>query len=98
MSVVRWSNALPIERDRDAAGSTLPPVRLTLTEEEIVEITGYRRGYEQLAFFKSLGVPARRRPDGSVSVCREHYIRLGAATPPASNVESRPRLRSERGR
>lgn len=65
---------------------------LTLMPEEIVEITGYRRGHEQLRWFRALGVPARRRPDGSVSVAREHYLRAGSSRAPTAAVEFEPRL------
>jgi hypothetical protein len=67
---------------------------LTLTPEELVEITGYTRGAEQLKWFRALGVPAKRRADGSVSVAREHYLRAGTKAPKAE-IESRPRLRCE---
>jgi hypothetical protein len=65
---------------------------LTLTPEEIVEITGYRRAHEQLTWFKGLGVPAKRRGDGSVSVAREHYLRAGSSRRPGAAVEFPPRL------
>jgi hypothetical protein len=70
---------------------------LTLTHDELIEVTGYTRGAEQLKWFKALGVPARRRADGSVSVCREHYLRAGTKVSPAA-LDSRPRLRSEQQR
>ena len=66
---------------------------LTLTPEEIREITGYRRAHEQLAWFKALGVPAKRRADGSVSVAREHYLRTGMSRGSPAALESQPRLR-----
>jgi Domain of unknown function (DUF4224) len=69
-------------------------VSLTLTAEELVEITGYTRSFEQLKWFRGLGVPAKRRADGTVSVAREHYLRAGTKVAP---VESRaPRLKCER--
>lgn len=78
---------------RDAAAQ---PASMTLTPEEIVEITGYRRAHEQLTWFKGLGVPAKRRADGSVSVAREHYLRAGSSRgSPGAGVESAPRLRLE---
>ena len=55
--------------------SALP---LTLTPEEMYDITGYTRAAEQLRWFEELGVPAKRRADGTVSVAREHYLRSGA--------------------
>ena len=70
---------------------------LTLSEEELFEITGYRRGHEQLQWLKQYGVLAKRRPDGTMSVAREHYMRHGTKTA-APAVESRPRLQSEKRR
>jgi len=67
---------------------------ITLTPEELVEITGYQRAAEQLKWFRALGVPAKRRADGTVSVAREHYLRHG--TKAAPTVESSPRLQSDR--
>lgn len=61
---------------------------ITLTPEELVQITGYQRSAEQLKWFRALGVPAKRRADGSVSVGREHYLRYGTKSA-AATVESR---------
>jgi hypothetical protein len=68
-------------------------VTLTLTPDELVEVTGYVRGADQLRYFQNLGVPAHRRPDGTVSVCRQHYIELRRTTSPEQ--APRPRLRSD---
>jgi hypothetical protein len=59
--------------------------RLTLTQEELYEITGYRKPFFQRKFFMALGVPCRRRQDGTLSVCREHY--LGAVRTISYSVE-----------
>lgn len=92
MSQISNPGNSPSARDDVAAQS----VSLTLTPEEIVEITGYRRAHEQLTWFKGLGVPAKRRADGSVSVAREHYLRAGSSrTSTVTRVESAPRLRLE---
>jgi Domain of unknown function (DUF4224) len=72
---------------------TRQPLSLTLTPEEILEITGYRRAHEQLRWFKAFGVPAKRRGDGTVSVAREHYLRAGASRASPVTVESSPHLR-----
>jgi hypothetical protein len=61
---------------------------ITLTPEELLEITGYQRAAEQLKWFRALGVPAKRRADGTVSVAREHYLRHGSKGAAAA-VESR---------
>ncbi|HVC13043.1 MAG TPA: DUF4224 domain-containing protein [Burkholderiales bacterium] len=50
---------------------------LTLTAKELVEVTGYKRAAEQLRWLLALGIPAQRRADGTVSVAREHYLRIG---------------------
>lgn len=93
---VSMSQSSPEKRSRATGERTPRPESVTLTPAEIVEITGYRRGHEQLGWFRSLGVPAKRRPDGSVSVAREHYFALGRARDPSiARVESLPRLKLE---
>lgn len=47
---------------------------LELTDTELERITGYRRPSKQMEVLKSLGIPARRRPDNSVLVMRMHCI------------------------
>ncbi len=47
---------------------------LALSDKEVHEITGYARPTKQLEVLKSLGVPARRRPDNSVLVLRMHLV------------------------
>lgn len=66
---------------------------LTLTPEELIEVTGYRLHCKQLLYFQTLGVPAHRRPDGTVSVCRQHYLDLKRVSDAPSSP--RPRLRSD---
>lgn len=67
---------------------------LTLTKEEIVAATGYRRAAEQLAALLKAGIPADRRPDGSVRVWRHHLAGIGGAKPKAPR--RRPELASDR--
>lgn len=43
---------------------------LTLTESELVELTGYVRPADQEAWLKEARIPCRRRRDGTVSVVR----------------------------
>jgi Domain of unknown function (DUF4224) len=66
---------------------------LTLSIEEIFEVTGYKRAADQAAFFAALGIPVHRRPDGSVSVCRQHYLDLVRRDDATS--APRPQLRSD---
>ena len=49
---------------------------LTLTPDELFEITGYKRAADQSRVFERMGLHVHRRPDGSVSVCRQHYLDL----------------------
>lgn len=49
---------------------------LTMTESEIYEVTGYKQPARQRRYFESLGIPVHTRPDGSVSVCRHHFLEL----------------------
>ncbi|AOZ06804.1 DUF4224 domain-containing protein [Cupriavidus malaysiensis] len=68
---------------------------LTLTVDEIVEATGYRRAAEQLAVLLKAGVPADRRPDGSVRVWRHHMMGIGAPKQ-AKAPRRKPELASDR--
>jgi uncharacterized protein DUF4224 len=45
---------------------------LELTKEELIRLTGYRIPRKQLEVMRSLGIPARMRPDNSVLVLRMH--------------------------
>jgi len=53
---------------------------LALSASEIREITGYARPSLQLEVLRSLGIPARRRPDNSILVMRMHCTHPAAAT------------------
>ncbi|WP_429355134.1 DUF4224 domain-containing protein [Paraburkholderia sp. 32] len=68
---------------------------LTLSEAEIVEATGYRQPCRQLAALQRVGIPADRRPDGSVRVWRHHIT--GIASQAAQQQRRRePKLKSDR--
>lgn len=62
-----------------------------LSEEEIYNITHYRRAAEQLRALRELGIPARRRHDNTVCVLRMHAI-----SPGGTLVAPRPVLKSAR--
>jgi hypothetical protein len=62
---------------------------LCLSQSEVFEITGYKRGADQLRALKVRGIPAARRPDGSVSVLRAQLAMLAAPT-----AKSEPSLES----
>ena len=64
---------------------------LTLTDEEIVAATGYRQPCRQLAALLRAGIPADRRPDGSVRVWRHH---ITGVTKPVKQ-RKRPQLTSD---
>jgi hypothetical protein len=67
------------------------------TAEELRRITGYTRPAEQLRELRALGVPARRRPDGSVLVLRGHLERPPAPVAPVTETARQsPRLRAVR--
>lgn len=59
-----------------------------LTDEELLRITRYRRPTKQLEVLRSLGVPARLRPDNTVLVLRMHLNNPAALSEP-----ERPRLK-----
>lgn len=55
--------------------STAVAERITLTEQEIRELTGYKRAADQLAELKRQGFwRARRNVLGAVVLEREHYL------------------------
>lgn len=66
---------------------------LTLTTDEIYEATGYRQPARQLRALALAGIPADRRPDGSVRVWRHHV--LGFATQEKRLNRKRPKLTSD---
>lgn len=49
---------------------------ITLSDAELLEITGYQRAKWQKRHFDGLGIPAVIRPDGSLSVIRAHLLNL----------------------
>ncbi|WP_248321984.1 DUF4224 domain-containing protein [Caballeronia sp. Sq4a] len=63
---------------------------LELTEDELERITGYKRPSKQMEMLKSLGIPARRRPDNSLLVMRMHCI--APAQLPAT-IKREPRVK-----
>lgn len=68
---------------------------LTLTKEEITEATGYTQPAKQLEALKKAGIPADRRPDGSVRVWRHHISGIVAAKQQKA-PRKRPELASDR--
>ncbi|WP_341774034.1 DUF4224 domain-containing protein [Burkholderia gladioli] len=66
---------------------------LTLTTREIREATGYRQPARQLRTLTLAGIPADRRPDGSVRVWRHHV--LGFAAREKTLNRRRPKLTSD---
>ncbi|WGS47235.1 DUF4224 domain-containing protein [Burkholderia sp. JSH-S8] len=66
---------------------------LTLTTREIYEATGYRQPARQLRALAVAGIPADRRPDGSVRVWRHHV--LGFAGNERTFHRKRPKLTSD---
>lgn len=61
---------------------------LILSEEEIIELTRYRRAAEQLRQLQLLGIPATRLRDNTVRVLRMHLIH-----PAVAPVAPRPQLK-----
>jgi hypothetical protein len=68
---------------------------LTLSQQEIIEATGYKRAAEQLIALLKAGIPADRRPDGSVRVWRHHIAGVGALKQQKA-PRRRPELASDR--
>lgn len=63
---------------------------LCLTPEEVLEITGYKRPADQLRALQARGIPAARRPDGSVSVIRVHLAMQAPPAPQSAEPQLRP--------
>lgn len=61
---------------------------LTLTKEEIIEATGYTQAAKQLDALHKAGIPADRRPDGSVRVWRHHIS--GIVAPKQQRTKRQP--------
>ena len=64
---------------------------LALSDQEVVELTHYRRAAEQLRVLKEMGVPATRLHDNTVRVLRMHLIH--PATMPAAPAPVRKSAR-----
>lgn len=67
---------------------------LTLTPDELVEVTGRRRATAQARALAALGIPYRTRPDGTVLVFRAdlHAPPTTRPTSPALRLPAARRL------
>jgi hypothetical protein len=65
---------------------------LTLSAEELYEITGYRAARMQLKVLQNKGLPAFMRPDNTVSLGRIHY-KLWLTEQNKKPKSERPQLR-----
>lgn len=52
---------------------------ISLTEDELFELTGYKRARFQRRYFDALGIPASPRADGTLCVVRAHLLNWRAA-------------------
>lgn len=66
---------------------------LALSNQEIIDLTHYKRAAEQLRVLKAMGIPATRLHDNTVRVLRMHLMQ-----PAATASEPRPMRKSERKR
>ena len=66
--------------------------RLTLTPDELGELTGRTRKPAQARALRSLGIEFRVRPDASIVVLRSHAesVLSGASTKPAAAARRQP--------
>lgn len=65
---------------------------LTLSQEEIVEVTGFKIPSKQIRFLKEIGIDAKKRRDNTVFVNRFAY--MAAANPKPPSQEPAPKLKS----
>lgn len=49
---------------------------LTLTDEEVVALTGRQKHDAQARALNTMGFSFKRRPDGSIALDRQHYNQL----------------------
>ncbi|WP_354086738.1 DUF4224 domain-containing protein [Burkholderia ambifaria] len=85
---------LPLHTTAQAGhASVIQATLLTLTAQEIYEATGYRQPARQLRALAIAGIPADRRPDGSVRVWRHHIV--GLTTQDKVINRKRPKLTSD---
>ena len=66
---------------------------ITLSADEIADITHYKRPAEQLRLLLKMGIPASRRPDNTVCVLRMHVTQLAQVVAAANDA---PQLKSSR--
>lgn len=59
------------------------PTSVALTDQEVIELTHYRRAAEQLRTLKQMGIPATRLHDNTVKVLRMHLVHPASTTPMA---------------
>lgn len=72
-------------------------IRLTLTKEEIEELTHYKLPKKQLQALQQMGIPAMLRPhDNSVCVLRAYFTAVAAAAPPS--ITDEPQLQSSKNK
>ncbi|MRT27597.1 DUF4224 domain-containing protein [Herbaspirillum sp. CAH-3] len=64
---------------------------ITLTEQEVVAITGYHRPAFQLRRLQEMGIPAHRRPDNTIMVLRVYVTTRPEAA--AAPEKQEPKLR-----
>lgn len=68
---------------------------ITLTLDELIALTGYRRGAEQLAELRHQGFwRARRSISGAVVLERAHYDAVCRGQDAAPKQQHRPQLRA----
>lgn len=63
---------------------------ITLSQQEIEEITHLKRPTHQMRYLKGLGIKAQKRPDNTVLVLRHHLA------PAANDTAQQPQLKSSR--
>lgn len=75
--------------------------KLYLSEDELYDLTRYRRPSNQLKMLQSLGIPARMRVDNTVLVLRMHLqypTSMQSERKPELKSSQRPLRKSERER
>lgn len=68
---------------------------LILTDEELFEITHYRRPSAQMRMLKAMGIPVRLRHDNTICVLRMHFYPSGTLPEPPEPPEPKLRIASK---
>ena len=71
----------------------MQPERLLLSEDEVIDLTGYRQHSRQAKALAEMGFRSWPRPDGSLAVLRTQFSPHIGTAATATSSQPRPKLR-----